>query len=37
MSRIHEALKKAEQERSTNHSVRKFEEPSGLLGSSQAV
>src|ERR1700730_1872103 len=37
MSRIHEALKKAEQERSTNQSDRKFEDSSGLLGSSQAV
>ena len=37
MSRIHEALKKAEQQRSTILSDRKFDESSGLLGSSQAV
>src|SRR6202790_5745646 len=37
MSRIHEALKKAEQQSSTNKYDRKFDEPSGLLRSSQPV
>src|SRR5260370_36433850 len=37
MSRIHEALKKAEQERAANQADRKFEEPVKPRGSSQAV
>jgi len=37
MSRIHEALKKAEQERAASQSDRKFEEPVKPLGSGQAV
>jgi protein-tyrosine kinase len=37
MSRIHEALKKAEQDRSANRVDRKIEEPSGLLDSRQTV
>jgi len=37
MSRIHEALKRAELERSTNRPDRKSEEPAELLGSRQAV
>jgi protein-tyrosine kinase len=37
MSRIHEALKKAELERSTNRPDRKSEEPAELLGSRQVV
>jgi len=37
MSRIHEALKKAEQERSASLVERKAEEPAELLGSRQVV
>src|ERR1700674_4845513 len=37
MSRIHEALKKAEQDKSENQVDRKLEEPANLLSSRQAV
>src|SRR5579872_3382628 len=37
MSRIHEALKKAEQDRSASRGDRKLEEPSGLVESRHAV
>ena len=37
MSRIHEALKKAEEERAANQSDRRLEEPAEQLGSHQAV
>ena len=37
MSRIHEALKKAEEERAANQSDRRLEEPAEQLGSHQVV